>query len=69
MNARRTPFGLFAVVALLAVVAYGAALTGVYVFDDIHSVDANPALHDPALRAQIEARGFAIASPGERVPL
>ncbi|MCB9877387.1 MAG: hypothetical protein H6835_07275 [Planctomycetes bacterium] len=46
MNARRTPFGLFAVVALLAVVAYGAALTGVYVFDDIHSVDANPALHD-----------------------
>src|SRR5688572_33506538 len=33
-------------VALLALLAYGSALAGDYVFDDIHSVLANPALHD-----------------------
>ncbi len=33
-------------IALLAVLAYGAALGGDYVFDDVHSVSANPALHD-----------------------
>ena len=31
-------------VALLAVLAYGAALGGDYVFDDVHSVSANPAV-------------------------
>lgn len=35
-----------AIVALLAVLAYGTALAGEYVFDDIHSVMGNPALHD-----------------------
>lgn len=33
-------------VAVLALGAYGAALGGDYVFDDVHSVAANPALHD-----------------------
>lgn len=33
------------VVVLLALCAYGAAVAGEYVFDDIHSVSANPALH------------------------
>ncbi len=35
-----------AFVALLAVLAYGAALAGDFVFDDVHSVSANPAVHD-----------------------
>ena len=46
MNRRGTPWRLFGLVALLAMLAYGTALAGVYVFDDIHSVDANAALHD-----------------------
>lgn len=33
-------------VAVLALCAYGAAVAGVYVFDDLHSVADNPALHD-----------------------
>jgi tetratricopeptide (TPR) repeat protein len=33
------------VVAALALLAYGAALAGAYVFDDLHSIAANPALH------------------------
>ena len=33
-----------ALVALLACAAYGAALAGDYVFDDVHSVSANPAV-------------------------
>ncbi len=37
---------LGAVVFALAWLAYGAALAGDFVFDDIHSVAANPALHD-----------------------
>ena len=36
---------LCCLVALLAACAYGAALLGEYVFDDIHSVSANPAVH------------------------
>ena len=35
----------------------------------IHLNHTNPALHDPELRRQIEARGFAIAAPGERISL
>lgn len=35
-------------IVLLAFLAYGAALAGDYVFDDVHSVSANPALHDLA---------------------
>lgn len=35
----------------------------------IHLNHTNPALHDPAVRAQVEAAGFAIASEGERVSL
>jgi len=40
------PRRLLALVALLALCAYGAALAGDFVFDDIHSVSANPALQD-----------------------
>ncbi len=36
-----------AAIVVLALLAYGAALAGDYVFDDIHSVWGNPALHDP----------------------
>lgn len=32
---------------LLAVCAYAAALAGDYVFDDVHSIAANPSLHSP----------------------
>ena len=35
-----------AIVAALAIAAYGAALLGDFVFDDVHSVAANPAVHD-----------------------
>jgi tetratricopeptide (TPR) repeat protein len=35
-------------VVLLAMCAYGASLFGEYVFDDIHSVSANPAVHSLA---------------------
>jgi pyrroloquinoline quinone biosynthesis protein B len=35
----------------------------------VHLNHTNPALHDAALRRQIEARGFAIAAQGERVGL
>ncbi len=35
-------------VVLLAMCAYGAALFGEFVFDDIHSVSANPAVHSLA---------------------
>ena len=38
--------GLGWAVVLFAIVAYGAALAGDYVFDDVHSVSANPAVHD-----------------------
>lgn len=43
MNARRQG----AVVAVLAVVAFAAALAGQLVYDDIHSIATNPVLHDP----------------------
>ena len=33
-------------VLLLAILAYGFALAGEYVFDDIHSIARNPAVHD-----------------------
>ena len=36
------------VVVLLAMCAYGASLLGEFVFDDIHSVSANPAVHSLA---------------------
>lgn len=36
------------IVAFAALLAYGAALAGSYVFDDVHSVAANPAIHDLA---------------------
>ena len=35
----------------------------------VHLNHTNPALHDAALRRQLEARGFAIAAQGERVGL
>ncbi|MCB9880055.1 MAG: pyrroloquinoline quinone biosynthesis protein PqqB, partial [Planctomycetes bacterium] len=35
----------------------------------LHLNHTNPALHDAALRAAIEARGFAVAVAGERVAL
>ena len=35
----------------------------------LHLNHTNPALHDPALRARIEARGFRVAVMGERVTL
>ncbi len=35
----------------------------------IHLNHTNPALHDAALRADVERRGFRIAEPGERIPL
>lgn len=35
----------------------------------IHLNHTNPALHDPSIAAEIEARGFAIARPGESVAL
>lgn len=35
----------------------------------IHLNHTNPALHDAALRREIEARGFRVAEPGERVSL
>lgn len=35
----------------------------------LHLNHGNPALHDPVLRARIEAAGFAIAEQGERVEL
>lgn len=35
----------------------------------LHLNHSNPALHEPTVRAQVTARGFAIAQPGERVPL
>lgn len=35
----------------------------------LHLNHTNPALHEPALRAQIEAAGFAVAAMGERVAL
>ena len=35
----------------------------------LHLNHTNPALHDAALRAEIEARGFAVAVTGERVAL
>jgi hypothetical protein len=35
----------------------------------IHLNHTNPALHDADLRRAIEARGFRIAEPGERVSL
>ncbi len=35
----------------------------------IHLNHTNPALHDPAVRASVEAAGFAIAAEGERVSL
>lgn len=35
----------------------------------LHLNHTNPALHDRALRAEIEARGFAVAVTGERVAL
>lgn len=35
----------------------------------LHCNHSNPVLHDPALRARIEAAGFAIAEQGERQPL
>jgi len=38
--------GLGAMVFVLAWLAYGIVLGGDYVFDDVHSVAANPALHD-----------------------
>jgi tetratricopeptide (TPR) repeat protein len=45
---RRLGWWAAAAVALLACCAYGAALAGDYVFDDVHSVAANPAVHDVA---------------------
>jgi tetratricopeptide (TPR) repeat protein len=43
---RRQVHGLGAMVFVLAWLAYGIVLGGDYVFDDVHSVAANPALHD-----------------------
>ncbi len=43
---RATVHGLGAMVFVLAWLAYGAALGGDFVFDDVHSVAANTALHD-----------------------
>lgn len=51
--------------ALLAATA--AARPGVLRF--LHLNHTNPVLHDAALRARVEAAGFAIASEGERCPL
>jgi len=44
-----------------------AARPGVVRF--IHLNHTNPALHDPALRAEIESKGFAIGEVGEKQPL
>ena len=35
----------------------------------LHLNHTNPALHDPAVRAKVEAAGFAIAGEGERISL
>ena len=35
----------------------------------LHCNHSNPVLHDAAMRAMVESRGFAIAEPGERVTL
>ena len=35
-------------IVALAICAYGVALTGDYVFDDVHSVSGNPAVQDLA---------------------
>ncbi|MBL8733828.1 MAG: hypothetical protein JNN13_15765 [Planctomycetes bacterium] len=43
---RRRLWRALAAVLVCAFVAYGAAIAGDYVYDDIHSVSANPALHD-----------------------
>jgi tetratricopeptide (TPR) repeat protein len=43
---RRQQWWLCGVIAVLACLAFSAALAGEYVFDDIHSIEANPALYD-----------------------
>ena len=35
----------------------------------LHCNHTNPVLHDPAVRARVEAAGFALAQQGERVAL
>ncbi|MBX3461909.1 MAG: hypothetical protein KF830_01975 [Planctomycetes bacterium] len=62
---RLPPFG--AMVFGLACLAYGIALAGDCVFDDVHSVVANPALHDLSQLGRLLVDPSAFSATGQRM--
>jgi hypothetical protein len=55
------------VLALLAMVAYATAVAGDFVFDDIHSIAGNPALHDLANLDRLLTDPSAFSGTGNRM--
>ncbi|MBL8729991.1 MAG: hypothetical protein JNM25_16320 [Planctomycetes bacterium] len=64
---RATVRGLGLVVFALAWLAYGVALGGDYVFDDVHSVAANTALHDLGDLGRLLVDPSAFSATGQRM--
>lgn len=64
--ARRRRLGAL-LLALLAMLAYATALAGDFVFDDIHSIVGNPALHDLANLDRLLTDPSAFSGTGNRM--